>query len=72
MEYTNPFDSANSRFFILENAGRQFSLWPEHCAVPAGWRVVCEPLLTEECNLWLQSRWSNLQPTSFAANGDVK
>lgn len=72
MEYSNPFDSAHGRFFILENARQQFSLWPEHCALPAGWRVVCEPALTEECHRWLQSRWSNLQPASFVVQGDMK
>ena len=32
MEFSNPFDSVQSRFFILENCQQQFSLWPEHCA----------------------------------------
>lgn len=72
MEYSNPFDATQSRFFILENAQQQFSLWPEHCALPEGWSVACEPALPEECNLWLQSNWSNLQPTSFAAYGELK
>ncbi|HEY3590527.1 MAG TPA: MbtH family NRPS accessory protein [Buttiauxella sp.] len=69
MEFSNPFDSPLSRFFILENALKQFSLWPEHCAVPDGWRVVCEPASSEECHRWLLDNWTQLQPTTFAKPG---
>lgn len=72
MEYSNPFDLIQNRFYLLENSMRQFSLWPEHCALPAGWRVVCQPAITEDCNRWLQSNWSNLQPGSFAVDGEMK
>ena len=66
MEFSNPFDSLQGHFFILKNAQQQFSLWPEHCALPDGWQVVCEPALNDECNRWLLANWSDLQPASFA------
>ncbi|WP_435954793.1 MbtH family protein [Dryocola sp. BD626] len=69
MEYSNPFDAPQGRFYILENAAGQFSLWPENCALPAGWQVTREPALPDECNGWLKENWTNLQPTSFAAPG---
>lgn len=72
MEYSNPFDAPQGRFFILENAAKQFSLWPENCALPEGWQVVCEPALPEVCHTWLKDNWTNLQPTSFAHAGGLK
>ncbi len=72
MEYSNPFDAPQGRFFILENAAGQFSLWPENCVLPAGWQVVCEPALPELCNSWLKANWTNLQPLSFAGEGEAK
>ena len=66
MEFSNPFDSSAGRFFILENAASQFSLWPEHCTLPEGWQVVCEPASNEECNQWLLANWTQLQPANFA------
>ncbi len=72
MEYSNPFDAPQGRFYILENAQRQFSLWPEQCELPAGWQVVCDPALPEVCQAWLQASWTTLQPTSFAHDGGEK
>ncbi|MCA1921735.1 MbtH family protein [Buttiauxella noackiae] len=66
MEFSNPFDSLQGNFFILKNAQQQFSLWPEHCALPDGWQVVCEPASNDECNRWLLANWGSLQPASFA------
>ncbi|AYN27244.1 MbtH family protein [Buttiauxella sp. 3AFRM03] len=71
MEFSNPFDSVQSRFFILENRQQQFSLWPEHCALPGGWQVVCEPASNDECNRWLLANWTQLQPSSFAKTGVI-
>ncbi|EEJ3719702.1 MbtH family NRPS accessory protein, partial [Salmonella enterica subsp. enterica serovar Braenderup] len=28
MEFSNPFDNPQGQFYILQNAQRQFSLWP--------------------------------------------
>lgn len=34
MEFSNPFDNPQGQFYILQNAQRQFSLWPAACALP--------------------------------------
>ncbi|MEL4016622.1 MbtH family protein [Dryocola clanedunensis] len=72
MEYSNPFDAPQGRFFILQNAARQYSLWPETCALPAGWQMVCEAAGQEECSRWLKENWRDLQPVSFADAGGGK
>ncbi|MCT4704532.1 MbtH family NRPS accessory protein [Enterobacteriaceae bacterium H16N7] len=72
MEFSNPFDAPQGRFFILQHADRHYSLWPEHGALPEGWLVVREPAMQEECNLWLKENWTDLQPAAFAAAGGRK
>ena len=42
MAFSNPFDDPQGAFYILRNAQGQFSLWPQQCALPAGWDVVCQ------------------------------
>lgn len=68
MEFANPFDDPQGRFYLLENDARQYSLWAEHCALPQGWRVVCEPQSQEACQAWLAEQWQNLQPALFASS----
>ncbi|MBU5565630.1 enterobactin biosynthesis protein YbdZ, partial [Escherichia sp. S69_ASV_4] len=43
MAFSNPFDDPQGAFYILRNAQGQFSLWPQQCALPAGWDIVCQP-----------------------------
>lgn len=66
MECSNPFDNQQGQFFILQNAQQQFSLWPQQCALPQGWRVVCQPALQEACNAWLNANWQSLTPAHHA------
>ncbi|MDU7200045.1 MbtH family NRPS accessory protein [Phytobacter diazotrophicus] len=66
MECSNPFDNQQGQFFILQNTQQQFSLWPQQCALPQGWRVVCQPASQEVCNAWLNANWQSLTPAHHA------
>ena len=66
MEFSNPFDNPQGQFAILQNDQGQYSLWPQQCELPAGWRVVCEPQSQEACQQWLAERWQTLDPSYFA------
>ncbi|XWJ90896.1 MbtH family protein [Phytobacter ursingii] len=66
MEFSNPFDNPQGQFYILQNAQQQFSLWPQPCALPQGWRVVCQPASQEVCNEWLKAHWQTLTPAHHA------
>ncbi|OON38678.1 MbtH family protein [Izhakiella australiensis] len=66
MQFTNPFDDAQGHFYILRNAHQQFSLWPQQCALPAGWDIVQQPQSAEDCQAWLNRHWTTLSPASFA------
>jgi enterochelin esterase family protein len=50
----------------LQNAQQQYSLWPQQCALPEGWQVVCEPQSSEACQQWLAAHWNTLTPSHFA------
>lgn len=69
MEHSNPFDDTQGLFTILINAQQQYSLWPQQCAVPAGWTVVCEAQSQEACFRWLEQQRDVLQPATFAHRG---
>ncbi|WP_380179094.1 MbtH family protein [Kalamiella sp. sgz302252] len=66
MEQSNPFDRPQGPFFILQNR-QGYSLWPAHCAQPAGWQQVFGPAAQAACNEWLAERWQTLTPGNFAA-----
>lgn len=66
MEYTNPFDNPQGRFYILQNPQQQYSLWPAQCSLPAGWQVICEPQDPQTCHAWLEQRWQTLTPAHYA------
>ncbi|MDQ9213480.1 MbtH family protein [Escherichia marmotae] len=65
MAFSNPFDAPQGAFYVLRNAQGQFSLWPQPCALPAGWDVVCEPQSQQACQQWLEANWHTLTPANF-------
>ena len=66
MEFSNPFDNPQGQFVILQNDQEQYSLWPQQCELPAGWRVVCEAQPQDACQQWLAEHWQTLEPSYFA------
>ena len=56
MAFSNPFDDPQGAFYIL---------WPQQCALPAGWDVVCQPQSQASCQQWLEAHWRTLTPTNF-------
>ena len=72
MEFSNPFDNPRGQFYILQNSQQQFSLWPQHCALPAGWQVVCEPQSQEACQQWLARHWTTLIPGYYAVSQEAQ
>ncbi|MHA7845953.1 MbtH family protein [Serratia sp. D1N4] len=59
METLNPFDDDHQRCRILRNDQRQYSLWPDFCAIPAGWASVFGPDSRGQCVSWLEQHWQD-------------
>lgn len=67
MQFSNPFDDLKGQFYLLQNGQQQFSLWPQQCALPEGWLVVCEPCSVDDCQQWLDVHWQTLKPSCYAS-----
>ncbi|MFF2040683.1 MbtH family protein [Kitasatospora sp. NPDC058170] len=59
---TNPFDTADAAFSVLENAAGQFSLWPATAEVPAGWTAVHGPSDRDTALGYVNEHWTDLRP----------
>jgi MbtH protein len=62
---TNPFENAEGSYLSLVNDEGQYSLWPEHIAVPAGWTVDHGPDTRQVCLDRIEERWTDMRPRSL-------
>jgi len=69
---TNPFDDENGTFLVLVNEDEQYSLWPAHIDVPAGWRIVHPADSRRACLDFIDANWTDMRPKSLrtAMQGD--
>lgn len=62
---TNPFDDEIGTFVVLLNDEEQYSLWPAHIDVPAGWRVVHSADGRRACLDFIEANWTDMRPKSL-------
>ena len=69
---SNPFDDEESVYLALRNAELQYSLWPEHIAVPDGWETAFGPAARAACLEFIEETWTDMRPRSLveAAGAD--
>ena len=58
----NPFDDDDGVFHVLRNRIGEFSFWPAHTTVPAGWDVVLPSVHSNEAERYLREHWTTLTP----------
>lgn len=51
-------------YVVVRNDEEQYSVWPAHKALPAGWVVVGPPGPREECLARIRELWQDLRPRS--------
>jgi len=61
----NPFDDENGSFLILVNDEGQYSLWPDHIAIPAGWTKTGPDGDRATCLAWIDENWTDMRPDSL-------
>ena len=66
----NPFDNPDGPFFCLVNAEGQYSLWPEHIAIPKGWTQVGPVGDKATCLAWVDENWTDMRPLSLVREMD--
>jgi MbtH protein len=62
---SHPFDEQDAQFLVLQNDEGQHSLWPQHLAVPAGWRVALAASARADCNAYIEAHWQDMRPLSL-------
>ena len=50
---------------VVVNHEDQYSIWPAHREVPAGWREVGKQGTEEECLAYIEQVWTDLTPLSL-------
>ncbi|MEU3529485.1 MbtH family NRPS accessory protein [Streptomyces sp. NPDC038707] len=58
-------DSETARFRVVVNHEGQFSLWPEGCELPAGWRAHGGGGTRDECVSCIREHWKDMRPLSL-------
>ncbi|HEY0637720.1 MAG TPA: MbtH family NRPS accessory protein [Pseudonocardiaceae bacterium] len=53
------------RYQVLINDEEQYSLWPAHNEVPAGWRPVGREGTRDECSAYVDQVWTDMRPRSL-------
>jgi MbtH protein len=62
---TNPFEQDDANYMVLVNDEGQYSLWPAHIKVPAGWTVAVENDTRAACLEWVDKTWTDMRPKSL-------
>ncbi len=57
---TNPFDNEEGLFHVLRNDAGEFSLWPAHLTVPAGWETALTAVSSDAADQWVRDAWTGL------------
>ncbi|GAA2898224.1 mycobactin NRPS accessory protein MbtH [Streptosporangium fragile] len=65
---SNPFDDSESLFFVVVNDEGQHALWPEHAALPAGWRPVHGAAGRSSCLDYVNVNWTDMRPLGLVAH----
>jgi MbtH protein len=62
---TNPFENSDGTYLSLVNAEGQYSLWPTHVDLPAGWEVAFGPDSRQACLDHIGASWVDMRPRSL-------
>lgn len=52
-------------YIVVENSEEQYSIWPEHRDIPAGWRDTGFRGLKADCLAHIKEIWTDMRPLSL-------
>lgn len=64
-------DNDDARYQVLRNDEDQYSLWPAHLDVPAGWDQVGKEGTRDECSAYVDEVWTDMRPRSLRERMDA-
>lgn len=62
---TNPFENESGQYCVLVNDEGQYSLWPNHIEIPAGWTSSFGPDTRQACIDYVEKNWTDMRPRSL-------
>ena len=54
-----------TKYLAVVNDEEQYSIWPEHKTIPAGWRDTGSSGTKSEVLQWIASIWTDMRPLSI-------
>ncbi|MDQ3981213.1 MAG: MbtH family NRPS accessory protein [Actinomycetota bacterium] len=57
---------------VVVNDEEQYSIWPSHREVPAGWRTVGKSGAKQECLDYIKEVWTDMRPKSLRDRMDAE
>jgi MbtH protein len=61
----NPFEEKEGTYLVLKNHEGQYSLWPNHIAVPRGWTTAHSQDNRQACLDYINQHWTDMRPQSL-------
>lgn len=52
-------------FKVVVNSEEQYSIWPEHKKIPAGWKDAGKSGTKSECLEYINDVWTDMRPLSL-------
>ena len=52
-------------YLVVVNHEEQYSIWPKHKEIPAGWRAVGKEGQKPECLQYIDEVWTDMRPLSL-------
>lgn len=65
------FDDEEAVFNVVVNHEEQYSIWPAHREIPAGWRSVGKQGKKAECLAYIEEVWTDMRPLSLRKKMDA-
>jgi MbtH protein len=65
MSVTSDRDHDSSVYRVVVNDEEQYSIWPAHRELPAGWRRDGFTGTEEECLAYIDETWTDMRPASL-------
>jgi MbtH protein len=59
-----PDDEDTTVYRVVVNHEEQYSIWPSHLDIPAGWREAGKTGLKDECLAFVREVWTDMRPLS--------
>jgi MbtH protein len=65
-------DNDDRPYCVVRNAEEQYSIWPAHRPLPAGWAAQGVTGTKAECLAYIERTWTDLRPLSARSSGPVQ